>query len=262
MKPFLRVTVLVLLCVSASRGQDTTDLATPFSFHVLGITIGVNQAKEENLVPRVHTGFITRLSYEYRRIGEQSHDFRCALGLSRILADPEDITKTANAMITSSYSYSFKVIDESSLMYFIGPQADLVYSVFFYPNWDDSHLYWGNSLSLGISNSALFSFQNDTRLFARFFFSLLSVSSRPDLLRLYKFEEVSFDGIVKNVHSDLTLGVPPKVMALHFDIEYQFPLFQTKTEAVFYSFDYARINSDPALPFTQMIHQLGLRILL
>ena len=262
MKCYLRIISLVLLGVNTSRGQDTTGTAMPSSFHVLGITIGFNQVKEENLHPRVHTGFITSLSYGHRRIGERYQDFRFALGFSRILATPEDVTKSANALITSTYSYCFQVIDEPSIAYYIGPEAKLAYSVFFYPNWDDSHLYWGNSLSLGISNAVLYSFQNDTRLFSTLSISLLSLYSRPEILRLYKIDDTSFGGIVSNIHKDMTFGFVTTAFSLHWDIEYQFPVFQTKTEALFYSIDYAHIAEGNALPFSQLFHQLGLRIFL
>ena len=262
MKYYLRIISLVLLGVNVSRGQDTMGTATPVSFHVLGITIGVNQVKEEHLLPRVHTGSITTLSYSHRHHGERYQDFRFELGFSRILATPEDLTKSANAMITSTYSYCFKAIDEPSINYYIGPQAKLAYSIFFYPNWDDSHLYWGNSFSLGISNIAFHSFQNDTKLFATFSIALLSLYSRPDIPRLYKIDDISFGGMVSNVHKNLKLGFPPMATSLHCEIEYQFPVFQTKTEAVFYSFDYAKIARGKAFPFTQLFHKLGLRILL
>ena len=262
MNHYLRIISLVLLGVDVSRGQDTTGMAMPVSFHVLGITIGVNQVKEENLLPRVHTGFITSLSYGYRRIGERYQDFRFALGFSRILATPEDVTKSANATITSTYSYCFQAIDGPSITYYVGPEAKIAYSIFLYPNWDDSHLYWGNSFSLGISNVVFYSFPNDTRLFSTFSISLLSLYSRPETLRLYKIDDISFGGVVSNVHKDLTLGFVTTAFSLHWDIEYQFPVFQTKTEALFYSIDYTHIAEGNALPFSQLFHQLGLRLFL
>lgn len=262
MKYYLRIISLLLLGVNDSWGQDTTGTQMPVSFHALGITIGVNQVKEENLLPRIHSGFITSISYGHRRIEERFQDFRFALGFSRILATPENVTKSANAMITSTYSYCFKAIDEPSIKYYVGPHAKLAYSIFLYPNWDESHLYWGNSFSLGISNIAYYSFQNDTKFFSAFSVTLLSMYSRPDIPRLYKIDDVSFGGIVSDVHKNLKLGFVTKIFLLHFDIEYQFPVFQTKTEALFYSFDYAWIGKGDAFPFVQLFHQLGLRILL
>lgn len=57
-----------------------------------------------------------------------------------MLATPEDVTTSANAIITSTYSYCFKAFDEPSIKYYLGPHAKMAYSIFYYPNWDDSHL--------------------------------------------------------------------------------------------------------------------------
>ena len=165
-------------------------------------------------------------------------------------------------MLTSSYSYCFKLIDEQPISYFIGPQVKISYSAFYYPNWDDSHLYWGNLFSLGVSNFASYRLGDKTRLVSTFSFALLSLYSRPDPLRLYKIDDLSFAGIVSSLNQNFEFGFFTAATSLHFDIEYQFPVFETKTESFFYSFDYTYLSKGNALPFTQLFHQLGLRILL
>jgi len=257
------LTVIVLIfTITACRGQDLTESEEPSSFHVLGITIGINQVKEENLLPLVHSGFITTLSYDYRRSEENYQDFRFALGFSRIIADREDITKSANVPIALSYSYCVRVAEDQRFTLFIGPHAKVAYSLFFYPNWDESHLYWTNSLSVGINNVFSYILPDDTKLFSRLSMPLLSLYSRPSVVRLHKIDDLSFGGIVKNLHSNLNSGFLDAAFAFHFDVEYQFPVFQTKTEVVFYSLDFIRTAKGDADPFTQLIHQLGLRILL
>jgi hypothetical protein len=253
---------VLLISINVALSQDSTGSLSPGSFHAVGITIGVNQVKEENLLPRVHSGFITTLAYDYICISERYQDFKFALGISRIIANPEDVTKSANLMLTSSYSYCFKLIEVPNISYFIGPQAKLAYSVFFYPNWDESHLYWGNLFSIGVSNFGTYKICSRTRLVSTLTIALFSLYSRPNALRLYKIDELSFGSIFKSLHQNLEFGFITAVTTLHFDIEYQFPVFETKTEAFFYSFDYAHIGKGNALPFTQLFHQLGLRILL
>jgi hypothetical protein len=258
------IPIIILLSVVPSfcYGQGST-LALPHNtFHAIGVTIGINQIKEENLLPRVHSGFITTLSYDYIRVQEEYQDFQFAICYSRIIADAEDITKSANLMINASYSHAFRVAENLRFAYFLGPQARVAYSVSLYPNWDDSHLYWANSGSLGITNIVAYTFDPTTRLLCTLSFPVLSLSSRPDPLRLYKYDEASSAGVAKSLHHNLKPGLFSRVLAVHFDVEYQFPIFQTKAEAVSYSLDYTRIAHGDVLPFTQLIHQLGLRILL
>jgi hypothetical protein len=258
----IRFSILFLLFTEAIHAQDSAATDPYPSFHAIGVTIGVNQIKEENLLPRVHSGFITTLSYQYLRMSETYQDLRFALGYSRVIATPEDITKSVNALVTLSYSYAFKLAEAPSFVWFLGPLAKAAYSVSLYPNWDDSHLYWGDVFSLGITNALLYTFGGDSRLFSTISLPILSLYSRPETLRLYKFDETSFEGIVRNLHQDPTGGFVNKAFALHFDLEYQFPVFRTKTQGVFFSMDYGHVTADNALPLTQLIYQVGLRILL
>jgi hypothetical protein len=255
-----RLIILCLFFCESIQAQDSTSTAP--SFHAIGVTIGVNQLKEENLLPRAHSGFITTLSYQYLQMGETYQDLRLGLGYSRIIATPEDITKSVNGLISFSYCYAFKIAGGSRLVWFLGPQGKASYSASLYPNWDDSHLYWADVFSLGITNALSYTFESGSRLFSTLSIPILSLYSRPETLRLYKFDEDSFSGVVTNLHRDLTAAFVTTAFTLHFDIEYQFPVFWSKTQGVFYSMDYTQITADNALGFTQLLHQLGLRILL
>jgi len=255
-----RFIIMILLVSESIQAQDSTSTAP--SFHAIGVTIGVNQLKEENLLPRAHSGFITTLSYQYLRMGDTYQDLRLGLGYSRVIATPEDITKSVNALISFSYSYAFKIAKPSHLVWFLGPQAKVSYSASLFPNWDDSHLYWADVFSLGVMNALSYTFESGSRLLSTISLPILSLYSRPETLRLYKFDEDSFGGVVTNLHRDLTAAFVNRTLAVHFDIEYQFPVLWAKTEGVFYSMDYTHITANNALAFTQLVHQLGLRILL
>jgi hypothetical protein len=254
-------TCLILLA-SCCFGQDSVGTSSRGSGQAIGITVGVNQLSDENLLPRVHTGLITTLSYVRRSVGESFSDCSLSLSFSRIIAKGEDVTKSANGLIAASSAYAMSVVNGDRLRCFVGPQAQARYSVSLYPNWDDSHLYWANVLSVGFTNVAFYTFDDNTVLLAEVNLPILSLQSRPDALRLYKFDDASFGGIVRNLHHDLTAGFVSSVLHVHIGMEYQFPAFQTKTEAVFFSFDYTRMVSSNALPFRQLQYQLGLRMFL
>lgn len=254
--------VIVLLLETSGYAQDAAGQDSIASAHVIGVTIGVNQIKEANLLSRVHSGFVTTLSYDYVHSAQNYQDFQFLLGYSRIIARSEDITKSANFLITTSYCYALAVAGEQSLKYFLGPQVKLSYSAGAYPNWDDSHLYWANYVSAGISNVLIYGFQNETQLVSHISVPLLSLFSRPDLLRLNKFDDLSFGGMIKSLHSNMNLGFWNTAFHLHFDLAYQFPVFRTKQEAFFYSLEYVRLRQSDGNPYTQLIHQLGIRVLL
>jgi hypothetical protein len=255
---------IILSCfvTNLCRGQDTVGTALAASFCAIGMTIGLNELKEENLLPLVHSGYVTSLSYEHRRTGENYQELRVALGFSRIVAAPEDLTKSFDALINASYSYDLNVIRQSQFAYFIGPQAKLFYSVMLYPNWDDSHLYWGNYFSIGVNNVLSYSFEDNTRLFSCMSLPILCLFSRSDLNPLYKMGDASFGGITSNLHSDIKAGFWNTLFAIHLSLEYQFPVFTSKTEAFSYSVDYLRMKKRGGNPFTQLVHEIGLKVLL
>jgi hypothetical protein len=254
--------VMMLLVGTSGYAQDTAEQNSMASAHAIGVTIGVNQIKEANLLSRAHSGFVTTLSYDYVHSDQNYRDFQFLLGYSRIIARSEDITKSANFLITVSSCYAFGLAEQQSLKYFLGPQVKLSYSAGAYPNWDDSHLYWANYISAGINNVLIYSFQNETRLVSHISMPLLSLFSRPDLLRLKKFDDLSFGGIINSLHSNLNLGFWNRAYHLHFDLEYQFPVFRTKQEAFFYSLEYVRLRQNDGNPYTQLIHQIGIKVLL
>jgi hypothetical protein len=254
--------VIVLLGANLGYAQDSTDHESMASTHSIGVTIGINQIKEANLLPRVHSGLVTTLSYGYIHSQQNYREFQFLLGYGRIIARSEDITKSANLLIGTSYSYAFRLAEHQSLTYFLGPQVKLSYSAGAYPNWDDSHLYWANALSAGINNVLIYTFQDGTHLVSHVSIPLLSLFSRPDLVRLTKFDDVSSGGVVRSLHSNMHLGFWNTAFHFHIDLEYHFPVFRTKQEAFFYSLEYVRLRASDGNPYTQLLHQFGMKVLL
>lgn len=256
------IIIFFLFADSLLYGQDTTGKFPGDSFHTIGISAGVNQVKEENLLPLVHTGYILNVYYEYRSLKASYQEVQLILGFSRIAADPEDITKSVNILIKPSYSFCFNLIRKPDFNFYLGPEAGGSYSLSYFPNWDDSHVYWANYFTLGAAAMAQYNLADDRRFQFRLSIPFISFFSRPELLRLYKSDDASFGGIVKSAHSDIQAGLWDSVFALGLCIEYQFPVFRTKTEAISYSLEYARVKKDDGNPFQQLIHQIGLKILL
>jgi hypothetical protein len=242
--------------------QDLREPGISSSYDAFGVGVGINQMKEENLLPRVHSGFVLTLSYDHRFVGDDYRGVSAAIGYSTVRAEPEGPTKSLNALISASYSYGFALVQSDRLKYFIGPNLKLAYSFGGYPNWDDSHSYWANSLSLGFENIASYELGDNTRLFSTLSIPVVSLSSRPDVLRLYKIDEATFGGVMRVLHSNINTGSWNTVFGIHWSLEYQFPVFQTKSEGLTYSFDFIRMSNNNSLPYFQIIHQIGMRILL
>ncbi len=243
-------------------GQDSTGIIPGNSFQTAGISAGINQIKEENLLPLVHTGYIINILYEYRNIKKSYQNIQLILGFSRVVADPEDITKSVNIIIKPSYSFCFNLVRKSDFNFYLGPQVGGSYSLSYYPSWDDSHVYWADFFELGSTAIGQYILTEDRRIQFQVSVPLISFYSRPELLRLFKADDSSFGGIVKSSHSNIKAGLWDSVFALRLCVEYQFPVFRTKTEAFSYSLEYTRVNRDGGNPFQQLIHQLGLKVLL
>jgi len=253
----------VLLWAAGERCTAQEELPdTVRSIHAIGFGAAVNQMKEENLLPRVHSGFLVDLSYEYRRFGERYQNVQIALGFSRLSAEPEDLAATASILINASYAYDFRLVEKEDLIFLLGPEARLLYSVTLFPKWDDSHLYWASLWSMGPNAVALFGLKSRSRIAVRLSLPIISLYSRPPADRLYKMDEGSFDQVVRSLHSDLRLGAWNAFFYLHLEVEYQFPVFQHSEEAISYSLDRLWIRRDDGNPFSQLIHQIALKVML
>jgi len=257
------LTVTFLLLVNLFiYGQDSTGIIPGNSFHTVGISAGINQIKEENLLPLVHTGYIVNILYEYQNIKKSYQNIQLILGIGRVVADPEDITKSVNFLIKPSYSFCFNLVRKSGFNFFLGPQAGGSYSLSYYPSWDDSHVYWADFISLGSTAFGQYILTEDRRFQFQLSIPLISFYSRPESLRLFKADHSSFGEILRSSYSNIKAGLWDAVFAIRLCVEYQFPVFRTKTEAFSYTLEYTRVKADGGNPFQQLIHQLGLKVLL
>jgi hypothetical protein len=262
----LKRSVLLLGALLALSGiansQDKIYNNPRQSFNIIGVKGGLNQIKEEILIGRVYSGFITDYSYEFRKIKTDYRDFQFSLGLSRPKARPEEFSKSANINLNVASSFCFRILESNSFRFYCGPQGKISYSAALFPNWDESHLYWADSYSIGIKGISSKAFKNNSQLFATISIPLLSVYSRPDLVRKYKYDNTTLSGVLHNLNSNLKPGFWNRAFFLEYEMEYQIPIFSKKYEAFTYSFKFVRIQNKLSKPYTQIIHQFGLKILL
>jgi hypothetical protein len=222
----------------------------------------VNQIKEMNLLPLVHRGTLTEISFETEKIKNTLRQFQFSLTYSRLKTNMEEISNSGNIKIGLGYSFNFLVFKNNNLRYYLGPLALLSYSYMLYPNWDDSHGYWADYLSFGASNILSVSLRHDKEWFTSLNFGLVSFFSRPEETRSYKMDDSSFGGIMKALNSNIETGSMNKALQINLRSEYRFPVFLTKREAITYSMDIIRLSQKDEQPVFQIIYSIGIKIML
>ncbi|MCF8379080.1 MAG: hypothetical protein K9H49_05845 [Bacteroidales bacterium] len=249
--------VLFALFTSSLGAQGVPDVIKLNSFQLDG---GVNKLKEENLHTKVHTGLLYGLVYEHTRQTKNISNFGIGLRFSRLKTKYEELSASANIQLFGKYGYLFESVKSSRVAYNIGPGIKLHYNLSYYPNWDESHLYWGSSLNFGISNKFKYQVNNNQTLAFDLYFSLFSILSRPERDRQYKIDNISVLGILKNLNSNLEAGTVNKSFQTTFRAEYLFHTSENITQAICYSYDYSRLKENEGNPFQGSLHQLGLKI--
>lgn len=234
--------------------QDST-------MQVVSVRFGINQLKEENLLPKVSTGTATTFGYGFEINRKNLQQFAFNFTYSRLKTKVEDLSKTINLLINAQYSTNFRLVNRKGLAYYLGPQATLNYNWAYFPNWDDSHFYWGNYLSVGISNVLVVKHKQNSWV-TTLSLPLFSVFSRPELYRLYKIDRLDAGGIISGLHSHIKAAHLTNVLYASFATEYRFPAFKSKQHAFVYSFDYSRVKDNNSNPLNQITHRIGLKLYL
>lgn len=249
--------ILFLLLGANLFAQVSVD---SFKRNSVQFIFGINQLKEENLHPKVHSGLVTGISYQHFLKCRNISDFDVTLKWSRAKTVFEDLSATANAQITGSYRYLFKIKNNPRILYALGPEISLQYNLCLYPNWDESHLYWANHIDLGADNLLLYRVSKTGILFFDLRLAVFSVFNRPEYDRMYKITDHSFKTVIHDLHSDYESGSINKAIRMAFHIEYQFQLHPKLTQALCYTYDYLSLNGNESLPFQNNLHQVGFKI--
>jgi len=250
--------ILILLTFSVKLFAQETTLAPKRSS--LHLSYGFNQVKEENLHPKVHSGSITTFSYGRYFKSMNISELEISLSYSRVRTGYEDWSKTVNGQLEAEYKYLFAAVSRNKISYSVGPEINICYNVNFYPNWDESHLYWANQLSLGVGNRFSYAISESQSLVFDLGFSFFSVLSRPINDRQYKIDDTSFGCIVESLHSNPESGSFGKSFRLSCNAEYRFHLNRKVSKAFCYTFDYVKAEGENSSLFQNNSNQLGFKI--
>jgi hypothetical protein len=262
MKTNILLITILILTTSMIKGQDSDSSSNHNKIYSVSIQSGLNQIKEMNLLPLVHIGFLTELSFETEKIKSSLRQFQFSLTYSRVKTGLEEMSKSGNIKFGLNYSYNFLVFQKNNLRYYLGPQTSLCYSFMLFPNWDDSHGYWADYISFGPNNIISVSLRHESEWFSSLNFSLFSLFSRPEEIRPFKMDDSSFGGIIKALNSNIEPGLMDKVFQINFKTEYRFPVFVTKREAITFNMNIVRISDSDGQPVLQIINMFGIKIML
>lgn len=262
MKPtFFYIHFILLLCIYSTgilaQKEDSTKIQ-----HLVSLQLGVNQIKDENLHPKTSSGLISQIVYGFEKQQKKRQQFEILLGYSRLKTEREELSKTLNLRIRLEYSLDFKVVDHPKFAYQLGPDVVLDYNATYFPNWDDSHIYWADYLSIGIKNTLQVALRDQREWRTTVAFPLFSVFSRPALYRLYKIDETDAGGFITNLNSDITAAHLMNVFHIKLQTEYRFPAFRQSRESLFYAFEWVSVKNDEGLPFQKLVHAIGIKFFL
>ena len=248
--------LFAIICFNLGAQEDkTSNISRSFQFDM-----GMKQIKEENIHPKVHHGLLYTLKYEHAKQSRNISAYTIGLGYSRLKTKYEDLSASANLLLQCDYHYLFEIKNKNKYTYHLGPEINLVYDLSYYPNWDESHLYWASCLDLGIQNKFNFNISYRQSLAVDIGFNLFSIFSRPTLDRQYKIDDISLVGIMKNINSNLETGMINKSFLLAFKVEYQFHTCEKITQAICYSYNYRRVKSIEGFPLQNNLHKIGFKI--
>jgi hypothetical protein len=262
MRTIILLILILTLIGNLIKGQDSDLLSGQGKTYSVNFKLGLNQVKEMNLLPLVHTGRLTGLSFETEKVKSSLRQFQFSFLYSRIKTEAEELPKSGNIKLGLDYSFNFLIFQKDNQRFYLGPQVSLCYSYMLYPNWDDSHGYWADYLSFGPNTVFSYPLKHKREWFTILNFSVINIFSRPEEIRLYKMDDSSVRGILKALNSNIEAGSINKALQVNFKTEYRFPVFVNKREAITYDMNIIRLSQKNGQPVFQYNWQFGIKIML
>lgn len=239
------LTLILFLHFYLSYSQKNTK--GPVNQNRISIIIGHTQFKDENLHEKVFSGLTIGSFYQHSRINKRISEFGSGLKISLMRSAYEDFPSSANILLLGHYRYLFPIVRYERLEYYLGPIADMQYGSSFYFNWDESHLYFANYVSGGISNRIIYKAGNKSFNF-NLDIPVISCIFRPEYNRQYKIDNITFGGILTTLSNNPEAVLPNKNFYVKTGLEMIFLIRARKTRSIGYDFRYhymRAVNGNP-----------------
>jgi hypothetical protein len=226
------------------------------------IDMGFNQNKESNLLPITHQGGLYGLNYFNQRQSINLSQFKTGLQVGTLKSEFESEIGTIAIRLWGKYAYLFHFYSTEKFSVFAGPESELNYNTGLYFNWDESHLYRANFLSVGAHLSMKYAFTSKKSLTLNVGLPIFSAISRPEPNRMYKIDDLTFGGIIREMHSRIRVGSFIKNFLVDSTVEYRYNITKKIVPAFCYTLRYNRMSDNEGFPFEQIQHLAGIKFYL
>jgi hypothetical protein len=223
---------------------------------------GVNQIREENIHGKRHAGPLLGFNYSYGNIKKNICSIEAGLGISGLKTSDENRLSSANVRLHANCYYLFPAAWDNKISYFPGPEISLDYSASFYPNWDESRMYWADYMGAGIRNKFVFAVIPRNQFILDVSIPVIFLLSRPNPDRKYKADDFSFSGIMKNLYRNPEVLSLKKSVVVKTTLEHQMKTAKSNIPAFYYSFCYYKLRTGNRPPFRNIVHQFGVKFYL
>ena len=254
--------ILALCCLLTVHVLHAGETDSSRTRHYLSLQTGINQLRDELLLPKVSTGTVTRLNYGFERNRNFLSQFSLHMGYSRLRNTYEDVSKTVNLEFHSRYGLGILAASAAKLRMYIGPEAGVTYNATYFPNWDESHLYWASYITLGVKGNLVMNLKNRTEWVSSLSLPVVSAFSRPPRYRDYKIDDLDAGGVIRQLNSHYRAGLWNRLFNMRFSTAYRFPAGRRRLESVYYTFEYLYAQNHNDGAYFQIVQQLGIKIYL
>ncbi len=256
---FRLLTIYIILVIYCRHSYSQTELLHNHD-HFLGYNAAISSIKEEILLPKVHRGILSNLTYRFEKNNAKYYSLKFDIAYGKLRTTMETEKVTWNGQINLRFTAAYKMIDFGSFRYSLGYTVDYEWSVMEYPVWDESRAYWSTTLSAGPCNRLMVTMKNNMSWIFTWDLCLLGVLSRPDEIRLYAQEKWTLLSIIKTTHSYLEPVSVNKLLKNAIGTEFRLPLKNGNYFSFCYSFRYLKSNRNSEPPVYINSNILGMGI--
>jgi hypothetical protein len=228
--------------------------------HFLSYSLGINQAKEENLLLKVHSGAIHCFAYSVEIKNDAYQCIELQLGYSTLTTGVKNDAGSSNEQLSLGYSYNVKLHEQSPLTYYVGAKCAYTSSLSEYQTWDEAHAYWGSCISFAASNVLFVDLQSERSFVVHLDLSLFGLTARPEQYRLYSNEYWTFSNIISITNSGYRFGTWNNLFQLRTSAEYRTPIFGSSAVSLSGSLYYSRLKAGAGNPLKEIISKISLGI--
>lgn len=219
------------------------------------------QIKENNFCGLKHKNFGSKFQLSFLKTKDKYYQtYNFSVDFVRPESKYEDGALSVYASIKFQYDILFPVNQLHLGNFQIGGLAKADYKFAYYPNWDESHLYWANFIGFGFKSKYLKTITENKNIYISIDLPILGMVSRTETDRYYKIEELNFSNIIAKNHQHLQLSSVNNYFDLNLNIGINLKYSQDFSTDFVYFCEYANIYTNYSKTFRMLQHGLALKL--